>query len=358
MNEFLFFICVLYLYFIKQICEVYENIVFIVSREDHKNGEGEDDDNDTPTLDKNSSITYLKDAFEISDVDHEKIVNDYDSQSNSIQRPRRDKFEVLEAHVTLIKILLKHELVLSQTPEYYWHGNPSFITKEILKIHSEYEKIDNVSLTFAQWFAYADVHKTNPLNPTVFIDLLDKITVVYIDKNRATLDMKLINSTKKIIPACFGIATMSDKNFIKSNGKQQIGTFFDHLKTEDRKIVEMFWTAARNIGESFLNFLIEINSNEDLDNVKREILLSYFELLNRIRKIDSTNIEDVFFENFDNSMRLAVTGGICKYIDNFILNNNLESPEKIDLEALMKFVDFVKGNYLKFSDKFAKLFKE
>lgn len=345
----------------EQICEVYESIVYIVTRAGDKksetsNKEEEDDENDDmPTIDSTSAITYLKDAFGISEDDHIKIIGD-----NETQIPLRSRLDAIEAEITLTKILLKHELVLSQTPNYYWRGSASFLTKEILKLQTSFELIDEITLAFIRWSAYADVHKTHPLNPSVFVDLIDILSEVYIDKNRGTL----MNSTKKIIPACFGLATTAatDKSLIgKANGNGKRSANIQYLRTEDDKLLELFWIGARSLGESFLDFLVDLNSDDDLDNVKIEILLTSFQLLNKIRKIDTSKIahdEQIFFENFENSMRLAVTGGVCKNIDKFIINNELESSDSVDLDALMKFVNFIKGNYLKFSDKFAKLFKE
>lgn len=345
----------------EQICEVYENIVYIVTHGGDKKAEttndGDDENDDMPTIDAASAITYLKDAFGISEEDHLKIIGD-----NETQIQRRNKFDAIEAEITLTKILLKHELVLSQTPNYYWRGSASFLTKEILKLQTSFEHIDEITLAFIRWSAYADVHKTHPLNPSVFVDLLDILTEVYVDKNRGTL----MNSTKKMIPACFGLAytnnNANDKNSIgRANGNGKRSAHFQNLRTEDSKLLELFWIAAKSLGESFLDFLVDLNSDDDLDNVKVETLITSFQLLIRIRKIDTrkvANDEQAFFENFENSMRLAVTGGVCKNIDKFIINNELESSDSVDLDALMKFVNFIKGNYLKFSDKFAKTFKE
>lgn len=350
---------------------MYESIVNIVSHEGDKKAEtvadeGDENDDDMPTIDASSAIAYLKDAFGISEDDHTKIVGDTSTQERAASIQKRSKSDAIEAHITLTKILLKHELLLSQTPNYYWRGSVSFLTSGILKRQTDFEHIDEITLAFIRWSAYADVHKTHPLNPSVFVDLLDQLSEAYVDKNRATLDMKFINSTRRIMKqAGFGLATSNastDKNFNnRINGNAKSGTCKQHLRSEDERLVELFWIAAKSLGESFLNFVEDLNSNDDLDSVKTDTLLTGFQLLIKIKRIDARKvafIEEEFFENFENSMRRAVMGGVCKNIDKFIINNKLESFDAVDLDALMKFVDFIKGNYLKFSDKFAKLFKE
>lgn len=349
----------------QQICEVYESIINIVSHGSDKKAdtgvdEEDENDDDMPTIDTTSAIAYLKDAFGLSDDDHIKIVGDNNNTQEGVIQ-RRSKTDAVEAHIMLTKILLKHELLLSQTPNYYWRGGVSFLTNEILKRQTDFEHIDEITLAFIRWSAYADVHKTHPLNPSVFVDLLDKLSEVYVDKNRATLDTRFINSTKKMIPAWLATSNnnASDKS-VNGNGKR--GARIQHLKTEDERLIELFWIAARSLGESFLNFVEDLNSNDDLDSVKTETLLTGFQLLIKLKRIETRRKvvvdEEEFFENFENSMRRAVMGGVCKNIDKFIINNRLESFDAVDLDALMKFVDFIKGNYLKFSDKFAKLFKE
>ena len=228
----------------------------------------EDVDNDLPIITENSAFSFIKDAFGISDDKHNELFEmtksrdspeifvDSGNLNDSIDdnlptkklesfcnfTPNINNFRAIEAHCCLIKILLKHQLDLSQCPPYYWYGNFSFLARSLLSLHAESKYLTETNIAFTQLAAFTEIHKHHPLDLNTFSETFELIVHKSNTAETAATEKKLLDSAKIFIPACFGSITKMPQA-IKQAQTGKISN--DQLKTQDEFVIKMFWDSSK-----------------------------------------------------------------------------------------------------------------
>lgn len=285
-----------------QIYKLYDNVLQCIMYDLNKQA-----DSDLPTINQNSAYSYVKDAFEISESKHDEslervsrrdfgdisdgeIANDSPeavsrkstkTSTSCILRTRINSFDDLHSHSCLIKILLKHELELSQAPYFYWSGKFSFLATTILSLHSESKLLTGTSMAFAKWAAFAEVHQCFPLDLKVFLELLDSVIESTVDEDGTVAMPNLLMSAKVLIPSCFGLGP----NPNTMSGLISAKNCFNELRSNDQDTIQMFYEAVSQLNPAMLSFIEKLNDHNELEFVKIEILRKTFMIINRMRKL-------------------------------------------------------------------------
>lgn len=339
-----------------------------------------DDDNDEPEIKPATAFTYIQDAFVISDSKHQELmeeiktlpkpeqhINEEDESPNEafcMLSENVKQHENLSAHSDLLKVLLKHELEISKTPQHFWIGKFSLLGSKILKLHAEFQYIDELCMTFAKWTAFIDVHQQFPLNSQVFNDLLDKMIDVFNDEDLAlsSLPMKSILPTTALsfIPECFGFSTPVT-NGLKLQRQEIRGR--DHLKTSDPEIIENFWTSSKKLNETFLKFVRDIHFEPSAEDPMNKVIIleNIFKLVKRIEKISSPhNIENIFVSSiFLKSLKESIDDGVQKHLKRNLNRKALKRSfdYEVVLEELIRLVKFAEKHYDRIVKIYANVFE-
>lgn len=325
---------------------------------------------DLPTIDKESAFNYMRDAFGVSKNKHKEVFDRMKTkQSPEVEvgfdtdgvdavdlvrskekycflTPKVNNFEALEAHCTLIKVLLKTELEVSQMPHFFWSGKFSLLGTTVLDLHSDYNFLTSNDLSMIQWSAYADIHRQHPIDLNVFINILDSIIDDAIKEE--TTAFKEISFIKSFVPACFGFPSIVNglhDGLIKTA---------DRLKNKDEKTTAMFWNAAKVLNESNLLFIEKLSDENDLENIKGDILRKIFTIVNKIQKIENSELNSTF----EVSVELAINRGTSKYLSKIINQKKLKSlHHETKLDELIRVVAQATTEYTNTSDRFNFLFE-
>jgi hypothetical protein len=357
---------------VLQIYEVYEDVLYNTL---HHLSDG-DVDNDLPTININSALSYVRDAFGISENKHNEIYEKAKSREfpkiqidkntlsesdegnltkNKLNKiygftPNINNFEALEAHCCLTKILLKHQLESSQTPHFYWDGKFSFLARSVLLQHSESKCLTDANIAFGQWAAYAEVHKQHPLNLAVFIEKLGEIVDIC-DNGETTIGEKnLLVAAKVFIPSCFGLAptlrSIKEPIVLKSS--------YDKLNTKDELVVKMFWNGAKILSDSFVLFIGKLYEKNDSEI---EILIKTFEIMNKIKKIESS--ENSMNIKFLESIKESITGETSKYLSQIINRKSLKNKNnEVRIRKLINVMTVANADFVKLIETYGSVFEE
>lgn len=347
---------------------MYEDILYIILH--HLNREI-DDENDLPSINENSAIFYVKDAFGISDKRHEEIyekvhakppadleIDNVEEIEGNAEEPtiefysmlakKTDNVDALEAHACLLKILLKHELELSNTPPYYWSDKFSFIAKNIMKAHSEFRYMDEVDLYLARWSAFTEIHRHHPLNLSLFIEILDKIVEQFEDGENVMSQSFMARPAKLFLPKCFGMSSANE-----STQMEEITEKIEKLRTRDEKIVAIFWEAGKVLNESMLLFISKLSEKSDLEYIKVELLRKTFMIVNKIKKLEDFNL------NIKESVKDAISIGAVNLISRNVNAQILRSNKPVlRLQELSRLFAAVNKDFSTLPDRFGFLFEE
>lgn len=355
----------------NQTCDVYEDVLYNILH--HLNKNIDDIDDDLPCINVESAINYAKDAFRIPDDKHDEmfekvklrdppelvidIVNedDFKPEEPSLEiycllTPKTDNFEALEAQTCLTKILLKHELELSQPPPFFWSGKFSLIATQILKIHSEFRYLADFDLALTQWSAFAEIHRRHPLDLETFIEILDTIVEVFKQNETFKTQNVLLESAKVFLPACFGLAIQQQHDQEDDQVEKT-----DKLKTKDEKLIEMFWEAAKTLSDSLLSFIGSLNEESDLEMIKIEVLRKISLIIKKIKKLENFDLKI----NFEESIKESIAIGVSNSLSRTVNKKLLISPDKeTRLRELIRIVKHANNEYAELSDRFGLFFQE
>lgn len=347
---------------------MYEDVIYNILH--HLNRFADNDLYDLPTIDKESAVIYVRDAFGISENKHTEvfervtkkqspeieIVLDTDvvdaldeSQSKEkycLLTSKVNNFEAFEAHCCLIKVLLKHELETSLAPHFYWSGKFNLLGTAILDLHSDFNFLTPNELSLIQWSAYSDIHQQHPIDLNVFINVLDRIIDDVIKEETRTVAE--VSIFKSFVPACFGFPSivngLHDGLTIKA----------DRLKTKDEKHTALFWKAAKVLNESFLLFIENLSEENDLENIKGDILRKIFAIVNKIQRVEDVKLGTAF----EVSIGLAINRGTSKHLSGIIDRKKLRSlNHETRLDELIRVVARATTEYTRISDRFNFLFE-
>lgn len=335
-----------------------------------------DIDNDLPTINENSALSYVKDAFGISESKHNEIYENVKSkespeiaieseplsemidtkdethkkESYCFLTRKVNNFEALEAHSCLNKILLKHELETSQTPYYYWSGKFSLLASTILLMHSEFRYLSASDLALSQWSAFAEIHQQHPLDLKVFIVALDSIVEVFKDDETVIAENFMFNSARVFIPACFGMPNVVTglKELVPSQD-------LDRLKTKDEQTTKMFWDAMQTLSKSSLQFISKLYQENDLDYIKIEILRKTFMIFNRVKNIEESEISKAFEETIKEAIAIGTSDYLSEVINETVLGS--ENNEN-RLDELFRVISLSFDKCINMSERFGFMFEE
>lgn len=331
-----------------------------------------DIDSDLPIINEYSAFAYIKDAFGISESKHSELLEkvkmrelpeigvhvENPTDDNGNLQPasfcfvpsKVDNFEALEAHCSLLKILMKHELELSQTPHFYWSGKFSLLASTLLHLHAEFRLLSDIDIALSKWSAYTEIHRQHPLDLKVFTEILDAI-IENFNHEELPVEKRLLFGTAKVfIPACFG-----SSGAVLGLKEESAPIELDQLKTKDEKVIAMFWHATKILTESFGRFISELNIENDLENIKIEILRKIFIIINKVKRVEQGEINTAFEE----SIKTSVAHGTSKYLLRTLNRRNLKiKNNETRLDELIKFLEASTADFLKLSDRFGFIFEE
>lgn len=127
-----------------------------------------------------------------------------------------------QEHRHVRRILLLHELDLSQVTPYWWCGNFSPQGEQLLTQHIAQSGLGETEVSLCSYSVYAGVHQNHPLSFTLFSKLLEKLLKPLQTEVVSEEDMKLFwEATKKLLPSCFSIIrkirkkTLNEKTIMK-----------------------------------------------------------------------------------------------------------------------------------------------
>lgn len=339
-------------------------------------------DHDLPTVNEASVISYVKDAFGISESKHNEsyerlrrkespdievdgeIADDSGdilkqtrlSNTYSFITPKVNNFEALESHCCLMQILLKHELELSQTPHFYWSGKFSFLARTVLSLHSESKYLTEMNLAFTKWAAYAEVHQWHPLDLKIFLELLDIIINFKTDEMGTIALPKLMTTAQVLFPTCFGLAS----NFATSfQNLTQEKNHANELKSTDEQVIKMFWDAANKLNETFLQFFGKLQETDDLQCNKIEILRKSFTILNKMKIIKQPMDVNVCKTVSEEALKESIMRGISKYLSKIVNMKKLRHKRNsVKLDELIRIMEVSTESCKSLSDRFGSHFEE
>lgn len=347
----------------------------------HLNKDGEDDF-EQPRINEDSALSYVKDAFGISENKHNEIFEKVKAKETPEitidESPARDavdsklviskpstycflspkinNYEALETHCCLVKILLKHELELSQAPHYYWSGKFSFLASTILHLHSEFRYLTETSLAFTKYTAFAEVHHQHPVDLKVFLEMLDALIIMFTDDDVMIADNKLLASARVFLPACLGMKSNIVDGIIDVANNR---TSFDQLKTKDELTVKMFWEATKKLNDSFSSFVGKLLYESDLESIKIEMLRKMLMIINQIKKVEPPQSEVAVNMSFEESIKEAIKSSTSKYLSRLINKRKLKSKNnETRLFEVIRVVETASSDCLKAIDRFGAIFEE
>jgi len=111
-----------------------------------------------------------------------------------------------QEHKHLLKLLLMHELDVSQVTNYWWNGNFSTMAEAIRRQHAVQSGISAFECALCQWHAYSTVHETHKLNFVLFNSILDILVPTISCLQNDSEDVKMFwDGAKRILPSCFSV---------------------------------------------------------------------------------------------------------------------------------------------------------
>lgn len=325
--------------------EIYENILFVILHRVTS-----EPDQDIPTVNEQSAINYVRDAFGISENKHNEIferiklrkeIKD-DSVDHHVVSTKKSK--AMEAHTCLIKILLNHELELSQTPRFYWSGKFSFLASSILSLHSEWIELNDIELLLSKWSAFVDVHLHHPLDLKVFTDIL-KLMIEEINSGKGDRRNSL---TIFFIPSCFHAPSeINDRAELEHKGRQ--------LKAQDDDVLNVFWRSVGILNDSFLRFISNLTEENDLEYLKVMILQKVCKIIKTLKEIEKSRMN----LNFDELIKSSILKGTSKHISRTLNKVVLKSTDSIvRMDEMIKVLNIAIEVYNLASERFSPVFKE
>lgn len=309
-------------------------------------------------------LNHLREAFGIGEYSHKKIIDkikkksspDAENDTNEIKTTEWYpvlKIEILDAfkaHVDLLKVFLKHEIIAARPQNYHWIENFNPSTLKILSCHANAKNLEEPYISLAKWIAFIEIHQTHPLNLENFHILLENI----IDTQQYEREPSLQSCQGLSFTKLFKFSDNSKNGISESaikEGQQKI-----HLKLKEEEIIKLFWNSTSKLKDSFLNFIFELQSNQtDKENIKN-ILRNIFEIVDKFNKI-STPIdkEEInFLERTKNSLINGAVEHFMKNVNQKLLKQAKHNEQK--LNQLIKLIQFVQKNFKQFVEDFGQIF--
>lgn len=338
-------------------------------------------DHDLPAVNEASVISYVKDAFGITENKHNECYErvrrkespDIDDDGQNFDdsgdskptrppniycfiTPKVNNFEALESHCCLMQILLKHELELSQTPRFYWPGKFSFLATTVLSVHSDSKYLTETNIAFAKWAAYAEVHQWHPLDLKIFLEILDSL----IEFNTGEVGTKavtgLMTTAKVLLPACFGLTSNVVTGF-KDPAYEKARV--NELKSTDDQVIKMFWDAANKLSKTFLKFFGRLHETDDLQYIKIEILRKSFMILNKMKIIEPSMDENALKIVSEETLKESITQGTSEYLSRITKRNKWRHKRNnVRLDELIRIMELSIESFKSLSDRFGPSFVE
>ncbi|KAL7046738.1 hypothetical protein ACKWTF_002696 [Chironomus riparius] len=289
---------------------------------------------------------YMKDVFNAAHMERlnletqsrESIVNAVDT-SDKLYTPEATIIDNIEAHAALIQVILKYELEVSRMPHYKWNENFSVTAKKILKLHSDFQLNEDLSILFAKWTAYVGTHQQYPLSLESFHTILEKM-ICQCTKAKRNKAFKIKLPGVKISPAA--IARVLKAGIVQKGISDSSNSNNIHLKAKT-EVVKFFWKSAYELFDNFLSFVENLHYDINSSNVlaKGQTLKKMFII---IKKFENIEIPDDYEErNFKECVKESLIFGTKEHLKKNININVLEDPnlstsKVVELINILKFV--------------------
>lgn len=293
----------------------------------------------------------MRDAFGVDENKHEMFlvkVRELHGETFSVVSKNTESFQ---AHIKLLKILLKHEIESSKIPQHYWSGKFSFLASTILNLHAEFQMLQEPVKSFARWTAFIEIHHQYPLNIKAFNNLLDVIVDVYNDNEEIATTPNRKSSIR--LPACLTLVSPSFQQKALEAASTRCG---DQLKTEESEIMKSFWNSSQKLSEAFTKFIRKIHcENEEIDKI--EILREIFEIEKRIEKILPMNFKIISDPRFVELVKKALSEGTSMHFIKNIKKRVLKSRNNEKrLCELIRVMNFAKNHLKIMEQKYSEIF--
>ncbi|KAL1506494.1 hypothetical protein ABEB36_005849 [Hypothenemus hampei] len=230
-----------------------------------------------------------------------------------------------QEHRHMRRIILLHELEMSQVSPYWWCGNFSPQGDQLLTQHIAQSGLSPTEVALCSYSVYAGIHQKHPLSFNLFSKLLEKLIKPLQTELVMEEDMNLLwDATRKLLPSCFSAIRKIRKKTTNE-------------KTILKQVMEVL---------KILNFVIELNpTNIDLLPSHLYPWISYRE--------DGPNCD------IRGALNDAITQGASDWF-NYIVENNkeTESTALSKLETLTRLIQLIRSDLQKAVEYFDKLFIE
>lgn len=289
-----------------------------------------------------SDFSFLSDAKKLKTLKS----NDSNDDSYGPVFPKID----FKAHQSLIKILSLYEIEKASTN--IWLGKFGNFASQILKTHANFCHLEDFQSMLAKWEAFVTILQTHFIHFQVFLEILDELitTDVNVKTKKQNVTCKLLPSmkpVKSLVPVLFAA---------KNKFKTQTSTSEEKvhkLKIEDAEMNEKFWTATKELQDTILKFVKELNDDEDAFDMKAKKLKKMFLVIEKIGKLENHKFNADFQKSMASAISDSAQGFMAKTMDQLSLNDGSSSEQ---LTALIRFLVATIYNFDTFSNRFGALF--
>ncbi|XP_060523502.1 protein unc-13 homolog 4B [Cylas formicarius] len=111
-----------------------------------------------------------------------------------------------QEHRHIRRIVLLHELEVSEVAPYWWCGSFSPQAQQLLTQHIAQSGLSPIEVDLCSYSVYAGVHQSHPLSFSLFSKILEKLVKPMQTSSMLEEDVKLFwEATKKLLPSCFNV---------------------------------------------------------------------------------------------------------------------------------------------------------
>ncbi|XP_034475507.1 protein unc-13 homolog 4B isoform X2 [Drosophila innubila] len=270
-----------------------------------------------------------------------------------------------QEHKHLLKLLLMHELDVSQVTNYWWNGNFSTMAEAIRKQHAVQSGLSVFECALCQWHAYSTVHETHKLNFVLFNSILDILVPTINCLQNDSEDVKIFwDGAKRILPSCFSVLrklrskSIGDNKILKALSEvldilsklkaldvpQSIDIFpktvygwIENGDSEEPYNIESAIVDAINSGaKEWLEYIIE-GSKQAKDNESDEDKLQYLIQIIQMVRSDLQRAMEYFDKLFYHKIRLNYSTKLYLFYDSKLME--ISKAIVIDVCSNIKMLD-------------------
>lgn len=209
---------------------------------------------------------------------------------------------------------------------YWWSGKFSSMADTIISQHQAQSGLTEIDISFAQWSVFTEVHHQHPLS----FELFEKILEVLVrpiqtgNVNHAEELVVFWESTKRLLPSCFGIVRKL------------------------RKTLAGDANSVRNLAKA-LNIIAKISSLE----IPESVNLFPPQYYGWLKKVGETSWD------IGKALNHAVLIGTEEYFDSIIDHDELLSDDNdVRLQQLIKVIQLVRSDLQRAIEHHDKIFQE